>query len=228
MKTAEALVYLVHAANILYFASYATKDILLLRVLTVIACCLLIPYFYSQPTPLMVPIYWQIIFIGVNLVQIGILIHERRPIQLAEEEQLLYQRVFRALTPREFMKLLRVGQFRDVPTGERLAAQGAEGIDMVLIVRGRAEVRVDGVPVAELREWQFVGEMSFLTDKAATADVVAIEPTRYVDWPRAALREFLRKNPSLVAPMRLVIGTDLIAKLNRPPAGKSSRAEQGV
>jgi hypothetical protein len=54
-----------------------------LRVLTVIACCLLIPYFYSQPTPLMVPIYWQIIFVGVNLVQIGILIHERRPIQLA-------------------------------------------------------------------------------------------------------------------------------------------------
>jgi CRP-like cAMP-binding protein len=82
--------------------------------------------------------------------------------------------------------------------------------------------------VAEVREWQFVGEMSFLTDKAATADVVAIEPTRYVDWPRAALREFLTKNPSLVAPMRLVIGTDLIVKLNRPPAGKSSRAEQGV
>ena len=42
---------LINAANILYLLSYFVRDILKLRVLTVVAASCLIAYFYFQPEP---------------------------------------------------------------------------------------------------------------------------------------------------------------------------------
>ena len=41
--------YLVHIANLLYLASYVMRDLIRLRVLTVVAASCLIPYLYLQP-----------------------------------------------------------------------------------------------------------------------------------------------------------------------------------
>ena len=54
---------LIHSANVLYLVSYTMRDILWLRVFTVIAACCLIPYFYFQTEPLLAPIYWNLLFI---------------------------------------------------------------------------------------------------------------------------------------------------------------------
>ena len=45
------------------------------------------------------------------------------------------------------------------------------------------------------------------------ADVVVVEPTRFVSWPRAELRRFLERNPDLRSALQMVIGTDLASKL---------------
>jgi len=39
-------------ANLLYLASYSVRDILWLRILTIVAAVLLIPYYYLQAVPL--------------------------------------------------------------------------------------------------------------------------------------------------------------------------------
>ena len=44
---------LIHVANVLYLFSYLMRDILWLRILTVVAACCLMPYFYFRPEPLM-------------------------------------------------------------------------------------------------------------------------------------------------------------------------------
>ena len=41
--------YLINIANVLYLFSYLVRDILWLRILTVIAASFLIPYFYLRP-----------------------------------------------------------------------------------------------------------------------------------------------------------------------------------
>ena len=69
---------LVNAANVLYLASYFVRDMLKLRILTVVAASMLIVYFYSQPEPLMTCIYWNLFFIGQNLFWIVRLVLKRR------------------------------------------------------------------------------------------------------------------------------------------------------
>ena len=49
--------YVVHAANGLYLVSYLVRDILWLRILTVIGACTLMPFFLWRPEPLLAPLY---------------------------------------------------------------------------------------------------------------------------------------------------------------------------
>jgi hypothetical protein len=69
---------LINAANVLYLASYFVRDILKLRMLTVVAASCLVAYFYSQPEPLMTCVYWNLFFVGQNLVWIVRLVMKRR------------------------------------------------------------------------------------------------------------------------------------------------------
>lgn len=58
---------LINAANILYLLSYFVRDILKLRVLTVIAATCLIGYFYFRPQPMMTVVYWNTFFVLQNI-----------------------------------------------------------------------------------------------------------------------------------------------------------------
>ncbi len=58
---------LIHAANVLYLLAFMVRDILWLRLLTVVAAACLIPYFYFQPEPLFTPIYWNLVFTALNI-----------------------------------------------------------------------------------------------------------------------------------------------------------------
>ena len=70
----EALVY---AANILYLLSYMVRDILHLRLLTIVAACCLVTYFYNQAEPLMTVVCWNVFFVGLNALQLARIIRER-------------------------------------------------------------------------------------------------------------------------------------------------------
>ena len=69
---------LIHSANVIYLVSYTMREILWLRVFTVIAATCLIFYFYLQPEPLLAPIYWNLLFIVLNIYWIVRLLLERR------------------------------------------------------------------------------------------------------------------------------------------------------
>ena len=74
VKTMEALIYL---ANGLYLLSYTVRDILYLRMLTVVAACCMVTYFYNQPEPLMTVVYWNVFFVVLNVAQLSWIVRER-------------------------------------------------------------------------------------------------------------------------------------------------------
>ena len=61
---------LINLANVLYLLSYFVRDMLRLRVLTVVAGACLAIYFYLLPEPLMIAVYWNLAFIAINMVRI--------------------------------------------------------------------------------------------------------------------------------------------------------------
>lgn len=62
---------LVYIANGMYLVSYSMKDMLYLRVLTVVAALCLVAYFYIRPEPMMTVVCWNLFFVALNLLQIA-------------------------------------------------------------------------------------------------------------------------------------------------------------
>jgi hypothetical protein len=203
-----------HACFALVAASYLVKDILWLRVLAVAASVAGIAYNYFVPSPpLWLVIYWNILFLSINLYQIAAIVRERSGVSFTEEEKELYETLFGNFAPFEFMKLLRTGRWLTAERGALMATEGERLADVMLIYNGAVAVEVGGREVARLKDGSFIGEMSFISGGAATASVKALERTRYLCWSQAELRRLLNRNPSMHFAMQTILNTDLTKKL---------------
>jgi hypothetical protein len=211
---------MVHVANCLYLCSYLVRDILWLRILTILAGLSLVPFYcHCSERILWAPIAWNVLFITVNVIQIGILLWERWPRPLSGPARQLYDRVFSDLTPGEFRFLLEAGGWRDVPAGTLVARRDEVVADMMVLEHGSLEVRAGDSVIARLRPGQFIGEMSFVSGDPASADVLATEPCRVLAWSQTTLEALLEKKPALAFKLRGIIGRDVVAKLRRHADG---------
>jgi hypothetical protein len=205
-----------HLASILTMAAYLLKDILWLRLLTILSCFAGIAFNYFVPaTPLWTIIYWNVLFAIINVVQIGIIIKQRSGVHFTEEEKELHDTLFKNFAPFEFMKLMRVGKWLEAKQGEILATETKPIDSIMLIYNGLVGVESKGKEVAKLKDGNFIGEVSFITGGAATATVRALMPTRYVAWPKEAISRLLNRNPSMRFAMQAMLSTDLSKKLMR-------------
>jgi hypothetical protein len=205
-----------HAAAILTAIAYLVKDILWLRILSVLACLSGILFNYLAFTsPLWAQIFWNGVFAAINIVQIALIFRERAGVSFSEEEKELYETMFQSFAPFEFMKLLRVGHWREAKKDEILAVEDQPIEDVKLIYNGLVNVEAKGHIVAQLRDGSFIGEISFLRGGDATATVRAERPTRYLSWSKVDLNKLLNRNPSMRFAMQSVISADLTKKLVR-------------
>lgn len=200
---------LAHAANVLYLFAFMVRDILWIRILAVVAAACLIPYFYFRPEPLMASIYWNLGFTALNVYWICRLLLERRPVKLSPAEQKLCELVFRTMTPREMIKLLKLATWESAEAGECFVERGKPLNRLIVVYSGKACAEVDGRRVTELQPGHFIGSISYVTEEAAPANVVAIEPTRYVSWPKSKLKDFMNKNPDLHSALKTMLAIDL-------------------
>lgn len=209
-----------HLASVLTMAAYLLKDILWLRLLTILSCFAGIAFNFIVPsTPLWTVIYWNILFAVINIVQVAIIIKQRSSVHFTEEEKELHDTLFKNFAPFEFMKLMRVGKWLEAKDGEVLATEQKPIDRIMLIYNGLVEVESKGKEVAKLKDGNFIGEVSFITGGAATATVRALRPTRYVAWPKEAIRQLLNRNPSMKFAMQAMLSTDLSKKLmHRAPS----------
>lgn len=210
------MTFWLHLGNVLYLFAYSVRDILWLRILTVLATLCLMPYYYCcSLTPLYEPIAWCSLFTAVNLVQIGRLIVERRPVFLGEDDLRIYNTVFRSLSPREFMKLLSIAEHKKARENEVLLKQHAPVDQLILMSRGKGRVEVDGRHVAEVSPGQFAGEMGFLTEQSASASVIASLTVEYLAWPATKLRALFESSPQMHVKFQGILGVDLVEKLRQ-------------
>jgi hypothetical protein len=205
-----------HVASILTMVAYLLRDMLWLRFLTILSCFAGITFNYFVPaTPLWTVIGWNTLFAIINIVQIAIIIKERSGIHFTEEEKELHDTLFKRFAPFEFMKLMRIAQWRQVAPGEIVTTEGQRLDEVMMIYNGRLTVEVKGEQKAELQDGHFIGEVSFVSGGAATATVRAVEPTRYIAWPRKEIDSLLNRNPSMRIAMQAMLTTDLSKKLTR-------------
>ena len=195
---------LVNIANVVYLFSYSVRDILWLRVLTVVGTLMLLPYYYYQSQPLWTPIGWQSVFILINIFWITLLLLDRRPVPFTKEERKLYQLAF--------SHMLRMANWVSVPASTALMTQGQPVASLSLIAEGDVRVDLNGAAVDTLGAGRLLGGTAFLSQGAhfeAPVTVTTTAPCRLVVWSFNELQPQLEKDTGLQLGIEAAIGLEI-------------------
>ena len=185
-----------------------------LRILSIVASLFGMFFNYTVPAePLWLPIGWNAIFVMVNIYHISVLLYEKRPVQMDDKNTELYNTLFKELTPVEYLKISKAACWKNYEPNDVLIRQQHLVPDLILIYNGAIDVKVDGNKVAELRDGQFVGEMSFLTEKSATATCVVKHPTECLVWKQQEFKDLLKRNPSLYFTIQSLLSAQVSSNL---------------
>ena len=200
-----------HLAFSLIAFSFLVKDIFWLRIVSILASLFSVFYNYTIPeTPMWLAINWNIVFVLVNIYHIAVIIYEKRPIKMQPKDKELYETMFKDLSPVEYLKISKVAEWKKYKSGQSLIVQGMPVDDLILIYNGTVNVIVDGEGVANLKDGQFVGEMSFLTEKPATATCKVEHDTECLVWKQPEFKELLKRNPSLYYTIQSLLSNQLV------------------
>ena len=203
-----------HLAFGLIAFSYLVKDIMYLRILSIVASLFGMFFNYTVPAePMWLPIGWNGLFVLVNIYHISVLLYEKRPVQMDDKNTELYNTLFKELTPVEYLKISKAACWKSYEPGDVLIRQQHLVPDLILIYNGTIDVEVDGNKVAELRDGQFVGEMSFLTEKSATATCIVKHPTKCLVWKQQEFKDLLKRNPSLYFTIQSLLSAQVSSNL---------------
>ena len=203
-----------HLAFGLIAFSFLVKDIFWLRILSIAASLFSVFYNYVIPAePMWLAINWNFVFIAVNIYHIGVILYEKREVKMDYKDQELYDTLFKEMTPVEYLKISRAAKWEMVKAGERIITQGMPVPDLYLIYNGTVDVIVDGEGIAQLKDGEFVGEMSFLTEKVATATCKVKYDAQCLVWKQKEFKELLKRNPSLYFTIQSVLSAQVSDKL---------------
>ena len=205
-----------HLAFGLIAFSFLVKDILWLRLVSILASSFSVFYNWVIPAePMWLAINWNFVFIGLNMYHIAVIIYEKRPIKMAAKDKELYETLFRDLSPVEYLKITKIAKWKKFKKGDTLIRENHLVTDLILIYNGTVDVQVKGKKVAELKDGQFVGEMSFLTEKSATADCVVKHNTECLMWKQPEFKDLLKRNPSLYYTIQGLLSNQLVSYSNK-------------
>ena len=203
-----------HLAFGLIAFSFLVKDILYLRFLSILASLFSVFYnFYIPVEPMWLPIGWNFVFVALNLYHIAVIIYEKRPVQMSPKHKELYETMFNDMTPVEFLKITKIADWTHFKSGEIITQQTHKVPDLNLIYNGTVDVAVDGKKVAELKDGQFIGEMSFLTEKPATATCIVKHDSEVLVLKQEQFKELLKRNPSLYFTIQSLLSAQVSSAL---------------
>lgn len=132
-------------------------------------------------------------------------------VNLNEKERELHQMSFAGLNVIEFAKLIKSAQWKKVESGTVLINEHQPMEELLMIYNGQVDILVDNEQkkINELKDGQFIGEMSFLSQQNATATVKTTRPTEYICWKQGDLRNLMTRNPSLLFSMQAAMGIQI-------------------
>ena len=201
-----------HLAYLLLVASMLMRQMVFLRILVIASALVAIVYAFvwlNDP----VSSFWESLLVTVNVIQLFITWRQNRSAQFTEEELAFATRHFRGLPPREQARLLQCGHWENLEIGRVMTTEGEHPDHLYFLSTGAAEVCVGDRVVATCEAGAYVGEMSYIAGRPASATVVVSEPARAWCIPRATLAKFDDTQPAWLSVIEAGIARDLRRKV---------------
>jgi hypothetical protein len=204
-----------HLANLIFLGAYWVKDILWLRLLSMVGSLVVLPFYLLRPEPLWPPMIWDCVFFSIHAWRAWGIVKERRPVTFTGDEQLLYDKTFSTLSRQQFKRLLAIGQWQDLDRGHVLHSIGDQPDSVEAVVRGELEARRHGRVLAQAGPGELAGLASVLSGSPELFDATVTQPARVMRWRRADLQKFVGADESLTSALRKIAAAALADKLIR-------------
>ena len=215
---------IIHLAYLITFIALSIRDVLFLRIVLSVACCLQVVYQYGFNNNPDIA-FWNASFLAINLFQVVKIIKERSPVKIPDDIVDIYRTKFSDMTHREFLYFWSLGKHKDV-NDISLINEGEYQKSLFLILSGTAAVSRDSRVIATLHRPEFVGEISFITREPASANVDAKSRLYYIEWDQEELRRLKMKNSQFWTKLNQCLGEDLAKKIKHNSIIKTEETEK--
>jgi len=164
-------------------------------------------------------VFWEVIFVAVNVGQLLILWYYARRHRFAEHEAHFAEAMPQSVDRRSVRRLLKLAQVRHAEPGQVLTTEGALVSELIFIAEGVVQIERGGRIVAVCGPGDFLGEMSFVTGGPATATAVVAKPLRYLAFDQTRLHGALEADSELKQAMDASFNRNLVGKLAKSGQG---------
>lgn len=164
-------------------------------------------------------VFWEVIFVAVNVGQLLILWYYARRHSFAAHESHFAASMPSSVDRRSIRRLLKLAEVRQAEPGKTLTTEAAPVDELVFIAEGVVQIERGGHIVAVCGPGDFLGEMSFVTGGPATATAVVVKPLRYLAFDQVRLRQALGADNELKQAMDSSFNRNLVGKLVKSGQG---------
>jgi len=200
-----------HVAYVLLITSMLMRNMNWLRALAILAGSISAVFYFTLAD--YVSMFWETLFSLVNAAQLLILQIENRRGKLSADEDMFIKTCLPDIERAHARRLVKLGAWTQVQEETVLIVEDTCPPDLKFIVRGKANVSRGERKIGIVGPGDFLGEMSYLTRKEASATVIATEPVHYLAFERIRLREHLEKNPEVRHALEASFNQNLVTKL---------------
>ena len=167
---------------------------------------------------------WEGIFAAVNAVQLAIVLLAGRRKKLSEDEELFIRTVMPTLEGNLRARVLKLARWQTRQPEAVLVEEGEEKPALVFIASGAASVEKSGALVGVCGPGDFLGEMSFLTGRPASATVKVANEIRCCVFDPGVLKALTQRNPGIRQALEFSFNRNLVGKLERMNETNRERA----
>ena len=206
-----------HFTYFLLIVSMLMRRMVWLRTLAVASGLAKIAYravFVLDP----VSVLWETIFVVVNVIQLGIIWYYEHQHRFSAEEDHFVSNMPAGIERSSIKRLLELADLKAVGADETLTREGEPVKTLMYVADGIVKIEHEGRVVAICGPGDYIGELSYLSGKPASATAIVVKPARVLAFEQAKLTAAIKGD----APLRRT----LESALNRNLAGKLVRSNE--
>ena len=162
-----------------------------------------------------VSVLWETIFVLVNIGQLLIIWYYEYHHRFADEERHFADNMPAGVDRSAIKRLLDLADLQRHATGDVLTTEGEPVKRLMYLADGIVKIELGDRVVAICGPGDYIGELSFLSGRPASATATVVKPTRILAFDQARLTASIEADPQLRRTLESALNRNLAGKLVR-------------
>lgn len=162
-----------------------------------------------------VSVLWETIFVIVNVVQLVLIWYYEYQHRFTDEEHHFASSMPPGVERSAIKRLLELSDLVTAQVGEKLTIEGETVKALAYIADGIVKIEHGDRVVAICGPGDYIGELSFLSGKPASATATVVKPTRLLSFDQQRLATAIANDAQLSRTLDSALNRNLAGKLTR-------------